>query len=92
VQKSVDEIEKYVSDPAVCSSNIDVACRLFQHIILFLKELKEESLWQRLARQDRNESRIEEYRRLLDEAMIHFNVHVCLNADSPKRAEYLISR
>jgi hypothetical protein len=83
VHKSVDEIEKYVFAPSIYSSNIDLACRLFQKITLFLKELIEENLWQRLARQDHNKSQVDEYGRLLDEAISNFSVRVFLNTTLP---------
>ncbi|KAJ7897785.1 hypothetical protein B0H13DRAFT_1884551 [Mycena leptocephala] len=52
------------------------------------------NLWERLARQDRNKSQVEEYGRLLDEAMLHFSInlelgthrlHLELAAAEPKR-------
>jgi hypothetical protein len=59
--------------------NIDLACRLFIEIENFFEELTKENLWERLARQDRNKSQVEEYGRLLDEAMLHFSVRASLN-------------
>ncbi|KAJ7606654.1 hypothetical protein FB45DRAFT_949578 [Roridomyces roridus] len=49
--------------------------RLLKEIKAFLEELNKENLFQRLARQERNKIRIDEYGRLLDEAMMHFSVH-----------------
>jgi hypothetical protein len=56
--------------------NIDLACRLFNEINIFFEALEEDNFFQRLARQDDNKSRVEKYGRLLDEAMLHFNVRV----------------
>jgi hypothetical protein len=56
-----------------------MACRLFKEIKEFFEGLKKENIWERFARQDRNKSQVEEYGRLLDEAMLHFSVRVtCL--------------
>ncbi|KAJ7636837.1 hypothetical protein FB45DRAFT_907456, partial [Roridomyces roridus] len=51
---------------------------LLKEIKAFLKGLQGENLWQRLARQDRNKAQIDEYERLLDEAMMHFSVQINL--------------
>ncbi|KAJ7913726.1 hypothetical protein B0H13DRAFT_2465735 [Mycena leptocephala] len=49
---------------------------LFIEIERFFEELTKENLWERLARQDRNQSQVEEYGRLLDEAMLHFSINL----------------
>jgi hypothetical protein len=73
--------------------NIYLACRLFKEIKEFFEGLKKENLLERIARQDRNKSQVEEYGRLLDEAMSHFSVRVSLNVNpSTKCAEIPISR
>ncbi|KAJ7606661.1 hypothetical protein FB45DRAFT_949605 [Roridomyces roridus] len=53
--------------------------RLLKEIKAFLEELKKENLFQRLARQERNKIRIDEYGRLLDEAMMHFSINLELS-------------
>jgi hypothetical protein len=70
--------------PTVLNINIDLVCRLFIEIEKFFEELTKENLWERLARQDRNKSQVEEYGRSLDEAMLPFSVRrVSLNANLP---------
>jgi hypothetical protein len=61
------------------SIDIDLRCRLFEEIQIFFEGLQKENRFQRLARQDRNKVQIEEYGRLMDEAMLHFNVCVGLS-------------
>jgi hypothetical protein len=63
--------------------NIDLACRLFEEIEKFFEELKKENFLERIARQDRNKSQVDEYGRLLDEAMLHFSVRVSLSVNLP---------
>jgi hypothetical protein len=59
--------------------NIDLRCRLFEEIHKFFEGLQKENLSRRFARQDRNKDQVEEYGRLLDEAMVHFSVRVSLS-------------
>ncbi|KAJ6469973.1 hypothetical protein C8R45DRAFT_1016342, partial [Mycena sanguinolenta] len=47
---------------------------LFRKIEAFFNELDKEKIWQRLARQDRHKSQIEEYGRLLEETISSFGV------------------
>ncbi|KAJ6469867.1 hypothetical protein C8R45DRAFT_937506 [Mycena sanguinolenta] len=49
---------------------------LFRKIKIFFNELKKEKLWQRVARQDRHKSQVEEYGRLLDEALWAFSINL----------------
>jgi hypothetical protein len=72
--------------------NINLACRLFKEIENFFHGLEKENFWERLARQDRNKSHVEEYGRLLDEAMLHFSVCVSLNVNQPGALTIPISR
>ncbi|KAF8204212.1 hypothetical protein K438DRAFT_1964577 [Mycena galopus ATCC 62051] len=53
--------------------------KLFKEIQSLFAELKKENRLQRLARQDRNKVQIEEYGRLLDEAMVHFSFNLNLS-------------
>ncbi|KAF8214364.1 hypothetical protein K438DRAFT_2009318 [Mycena galopus ATCC 62051] len=53
--------------------------RLFEEIQNFFQGLKKENVLERLARQDRNQRQIEEYGRLLDEAMLHFSFNLELS-------------
>ncbi|KAF7347324.1 hypothetical protein MVEN_01487900 [Mycena venus] len=74
--------------------------KLFKEIEIFFEELKEENVWKRIARQDRNKSQVDEYERLLDEAMLHFNFNMELSmhrlhlesvaADQKRHADVLI--
>jgi hypothetical protein len=68
--------------------NIDLACRLFQEIREFFERLKKENLLERIARQDHNKSQVEQYGRLLDEAMSHFSVRVSLNINLPSALKF----
>ncbi|KAJ6467248.1 hypothetical protein C8R45DRAFT_476147 [Mycena sanguinolenta] len=49
---------------------------LFLKIKTFFNGLEKEKLWQRLARQDRHRSQVEEYGRLLDEAIWAFGINL----------------
>ncbi|KAJ7716543.1 hypothetical protein B0H16DRAFT_456851 [Mycena metata] len=68
-----------VALPAEVEESVDQIEKLFEEIKEFFKGLKEENFWKRLARQDRNKSQVEEYRRLLDEAMWHFDHNLDLS-------------
>jgi hypothetical protein len=75
VKRSVVEIEKSVAAPSTASvSSTYLVYRLFQKIQIFFDGLQEENVWQRLARQDRNKSQIDEYGKSLDEAISDFSV------------------
>ncbi|KAJ6548865.1 hypothetical protein B0H19DRAFT_1265656 [Mycena capillaripes] len=52
---------------------------LFNEIEKFFNEFEKEKPWQRFARQDRDKSQVEEYGRLLDEAMLHFSINLELS-------------
>ncbi|KAJ6467302.1 hypothetical protein C8R45DRAFT_1106075 [Mycena sanguinolenta] len=49
---------------------------LFRIIQNFFNELEKEKFWQRLARQDHHKSQVEEYGRLLDEAIWAFSINL----------------
>ncbi|KAF8207926.1 hypothetical protein K438DRAFT_2013312 [Mycena galopus ATCC 62051] len=53
--------------------------RLFKEIQTFLKGLSNENIWERFARQDHNKSKVEEYGRRLDEAMLDFSINLELS-------------
>ncbi|KAJ7272792.1 hypothetical protein C8J57DRAFT_259470 [Mycena rebaudengoi] len=53
--------------------------RLFEEIQKFFEGLQKENPLQRFARQDRNKGQVEEYGRLLDEAMVHFSFNLDLS-------------
>ncbi|KAJ7055715.1 hypothetical protein C8F01DRAFT_1373246 [Mycena amicta] len=52
---------------------------LFQRIQFFFNKLRGENIWQRLARQERNNSQIAEYGKLLDEAISDFSYNLQLS-------------
>ncbi|KAJ7052910.1 hypothetical protein C8F01DRAFT_1169234 [Mycena amicta] len=60
---------------AVEESVVDVET-LFRNIEEFFNELENEKLWQRLAHQNRHKSQVEEYCRLLDEAMSRVDMNL----------------
>ncbi|KAJ6469904.1 hypothetical protein C8R45DRAFT_426530 [Mycena sanguinolenta] len=49
---------------------------LLRKIEAFFNGLEKENIWQRLARQDRHKSQVEEYGRLLDEAIWAFSINL----------------
>ncbi|KAJ6458528.1 hypothetical protein C8R45DRAFT_1183540 [Mycena sanguinolenta] len=49
---------------------------LFQNVENFLIRHEKENIWKRLARQDRHKSQVEEYGRLLDEAIWAFSINL----------------
>ncbi|KAJ7052915.1 hypothetical protein C8F01DRAFT_562174 [Mycena amicta] len=61
--------------PEVEESVVEVET-LFRNIEDFFNELENEKLWQRLAHQNRHKSLIEEYGRLLDEAMSRVDMNL----------------
>ncbi|KAJ7221221.1 hypothetical protein B0H12DRAFT_1329098 [Mycena haematopus] len=66
-----------VAIPAEVKESIVQIERLVEEIKEFLEELPNENIFQRfLARSDRNQSKVEEYTRLLDEAMADFNTNL----------------
>ncbi|KAJ7899654.1 hypothetical protein B0H13DRAFT_1883835 [Mycena leptocephala] len=69
-----------VALPAEVEESVVQIGELFIEIEKFFEELTKENLWERLARQDRNKSQVEEYGRLLDEAMLHFSINLELGA------------
>ncbi|KAJ7919875.1 hypothetical protein B0H13DRAFT_1987729 [Mycena leptocephala] len=68
-----------VALPAEVEKSVVQIEKLFKQIKKFFEGLKKEKLLERIARQDRNKSQVEEYGRLLDEAMSHFSVRVSHN-------------
>ncbi|KAJ6477250.1 hypothetical protein DFH09DRAFT_436348 [Mycena vulgaris] len=79
----VQDIWKQTKDfnvalPAEVEMSVVQIEKLFKEIQEFFEGLKKENFLERFARQDRNKSQVEEYGRLLDEAMSHFSVRVCL--------------
>ncbi|KAJ6548815.1 hypothetical protein B0H19DRAFT_194145 [Mycena capillaripes] len=69
----------HVALPAEVQSSVAEIQRLFKEIEKFFNGLKKESRWERFARQDRNRIQVEEYGRLLDEAMMHFKFNMDLS-------------
>ncbi|KAJ7800211.1 hypothetical protein B0H13DRAFT_2688436 [Mycena leptocephala] len=53
--------------------------RLFKEIKKFFKVLRKENIWERFARQDHHKGQIEEYDRLLQEAMLDFSFNLNLS-------------
>ncbi|KAJ7227440.1 hypothetical protein GGX14DRAFT_629936 [Mycena pura] len=68
-----------VALPAEVEQSIVEIKKLCKEIETFFTELKKENAWERFARQDRNKKQVEEYGRLLDEAMLHFSVNLELS-------------
>ncbi|KAJ6552457.1 hypothetical protein DFH09DRAFT_1366309 [Mycena vulgaris] len=62
--------------PAEVEKSVAQIEKLFKEIEEFFEGLKTENVLERFARQDRNKSQIEEYGRLLDEAMLHFSINL----------------
>ncbi|KAJ6469923.1 hypothetical protein C8R45DRAFT_1166440 [Mycena sanguinolenta] len=62
--------------PAEVERSVSEIETLFRKIENFFNGLENEKLWQRLARQDRHKSQVEEYGRLLDEAISLFSIHL----------------
>ncbi|KAJ7602893.1 hypothetical protein FB45DRAFT_964523 [Roridomyces roridus] len=65
--------------PSEVKESIRQIRKLLKEIKAFLEELNKENLFQRLARQERNKTRIGEYGRLLDEATMHFSINLELS-------------
>ncbi|KAJ7898045.1 hypothetical protein B0H13DRAFT_2275795 [Mycena leptocephala] len=65
-----------VALPAEVLGSVVEIEKLFIEIEKFFEELTKENLWERLTRGDRNKSQVEEYGRLLDEAMLHFSINL----------------
>ncbi|KAJ7268213.1 hypothetical protein B0H12DRAFT_97007 [Mycena haematopus] len=65
--------------PAEVKESIVQIKKLVEEIKEFLEELRQENLFERLARQDRNKSKVDEYTRLLDEATSDFNTNLQLS-------------
>ncbi|KAF7364908.1 hypothetical protein MVEN_00361300 [Mycena venus] len=68
-----------VALPAEVEESVLQIEKLFKEITTFFEGLKRENLFQRLARQDENKSRVEEYGRLLTEAMDQFSINLQLS-------------
>ncbi|KAJ7760792.1 hypothetical protein B0H14DRAFT_379209 [Mycena olivaceomarginata] len=67
--------------PVEVKESVSDIHRLFEEIQSFFEGLEQESLLRRVARQDRSKDRVEEYGRLLDEAMLHFNFNLLLSVN-----------
>ncbi|KAJ6556730.1 hypothetical protein DFH09DRAFT_550087 [Mycena vulgaris] len=65
-----------VALPAEVEMSVVQIEKLFKEIQEFFEGLKKENFLERFARQDRNNSQVEEYGRLLDEAMSHFSINL----------------
>ncbi|KAJ7870432.1 hypothetical protein B0H13DRAFT_2669834 [Mycena leptocephala] len=65
--------------PAEVLESVSEIEKLFKEIKTFFEGLQRENIWERFARQDCNKSQVEEYGRLLDEAMWHFTVNLELS-------------
>ncbi|KAJ6556753.1 hypothetical protein DFH09DRAFT_1365481 [Mycena vulgaris] len=65
-----------VTLPAEVEKSVVQIEKLFKEIQEFFEGLKKENFLERFARQDRNKSQVEEYGRLLDEAMSHFSINL----------------
>ncbi|KAJ6556775.1 hypothetical protein DFH09DRAFT_1280205 [Mycena vulgaris] len=65
-----------VALPAEVEKSVVQIEKLFKEIQEFFEGLKKENFLERFARQDRNKSQVEEYGRLLDEAMSHFSINM----------------
>ena len=50
--------------------------RLLREIIIFMKQIEEMKFVKRFVRQDKHKDKIEQYDKLLSDAMEHFNVCV----------------
>ncbi|KAF7347326.1 hypothetical protein MVEN_01488100 [Mycena venus] len=68
-----------VALPAEVEESVVQIEELFKEIKIFFEELNKENILERIARQDRNKSQVDEYGRLLDEAMLHFNTNLELS-------------
>ncbi|KAJ7932131.1 hypothetical protein B0H13DRAFT_2263381 [Mycena leptocephala] len=66
--------------PAEVLESVSEIEKLFKEIKTFFEGLRRENIWERFARQDCNKSQVEEYGRLLDEAMWHFTVNLELSS------------
>ncbi|KAJ6556791.1 hypothetical protein DFH09DRAFT_1365496 [Mycena vulgaris] len=65
-----------VALPAEVEKSVIQIEKLFKEIQEFFEGLKKENFLERFARQDRNKCQVEEYGRLLDEAMLHFSMNL----------------
>ncbi|KAJ7055678.1 hypothetical protein C8F01DRAFT_1234215 [Mycena amicta] len=66
--------------PAEVKTSVVEIENLFQKIQIFFDELQGENIWQRLARQERNNSQIAEFGRLLNEAIWDLSINLQLGA------------
>ncbi|KAJ7064606.1 hypothetical protein C8F01DRAFT_1229163 [Mycena amicta] len=62
--------------PAEVKTSVVEIENLFRQIQFFFDELRGENMWQRLARQERNNSQIAEYGKLLDEAISDLSMNL----------------
>ncbi|KAF8145159.1 hypothetical protein K438DRAFT_1992097 [Mycena galopus ATCC 62051] len=60
--------------PSEVQKSVVESERLFKKTQKFLQAVRKENIWERFARQDRNKSKVEEYARLLDEAILDFSI------------------
>ncbi|KAJ6548758.1 hypothetical protein B0H19DRAFT_193404 [Mycena capillaripes] len=65
--------------PAEVERSVAEIETLFNEIEKFFNGLEKESRWERFARQDDNKSQVQEYGRLLGEAMLHFSINLELS-------------
>ncbi|KAJ6582400.1 hypothetical protein B0H19DRAFT_1229370 [Mycena capillaripes] len=65
--------------PAEVETSVLEIEKLFREIENFFNVLDKENPWERFARQDRNKSQVEEYGRLLDEALRDFSINLELS-------------
>ncbi|KAJ6469857.1 hypothetical protein C8R45DRAFT_1166331 [Mycena sanguinolenta] len=76
----VQDIWRQTKDLNVHSAEVERSVveieTLFRKIEDFFNRLEKEKLWQRLARQDRHKSQVEEYERLSDETLWAFGINL----------------
>ncbi|KAJ6548757.1 hypothetical protein B0H19DRAFT_193284 [Mycena capillaripes] len=65
--------------PAEVERSVVEIEKLFNEIEQFFNKLERERRWERFVRQADNKSQVEEYGRLLDEAMLHFSINLELS-------------
>ncbi|KAJ7055683.1 hypothetical protein C8F01DRAFT_1258065 [Mycena amicta] len=93
----VEDLWRQVKDfdvelPAEVKGSVVEIEKLFERIQFFFDELRGENIWQRLARQERNNSKIDEFGRLLNEAIwdLSYNLQLSvhrLHAESAAASE-----
>jgi len=70
------QTKDYSELPSEVQSSIDQIERIFDDILAFMKQLENQKFVAQYSRQDDNKSRISDYTRRLDEAIIHFGVNL----------------